>query len=361
MSELNTVVEMAEKAEAAKEWSKAIEAYRLALELEQHPDWWFRLGNNAERVKDYALAKEAYQAYLSLQSEKDPVAHALLEMSSVDIASRFILLKYLRIKLPDLQQRVLSNKSSQSGEPKLFIYWDAGFDRAPAVVRACYREMLTKHERNQVVVLDADTWRYYVTIPRHVVDKVLNQNKNQIHFSDVLRTALLARYGGIWADATCMVTKNIVSMFGDISKSGFFSYNYDVARISSWFLCSSGDNYIAKMMFEALCEYWNDFDKQINYYIFHYIFEILYYLDERFRKIWDESTKARSCDAHTMQNHMMTEYKKDAFDKMLQVSAVQKLTYKFNPDDITPDSVIAHIIRGDYCGAETGAFQKKPN
>lgn len=331
--------------ERAKRFPESIKAYEKAIALNPRHDWWFRLGISAEGAKDFKLAKMAYHSSLLLDKSADPIAFKLLAISPTAINSRFKLLSYLRGKLPEIKKRVENNKSVQMGEPKVFTYWDTGFEQAPTVVKTCMREMVAKHNPGQVVAIDANNWRYYVELPQHILDKIPT---NKAHFSDVIRVALLAQYGGIWADATCMPARSIGEVFNEMSKSGYFSYYYSTARISNWFLCSSGDNYIAKMMFESICEYWKDYDYALHYYVFHHIFEVLYYLDDRFKKIWDESTKAKSKEPHAIQVDMLKPYVKSQFDKAYACSDVHKLTYKFNLEELKPNSTLAHIVRGDF-------------
>lgn len=329
--------------ERAKRFQESIVAYKKAIELKPKHEWWYRLGISAEGAKDFVLVRVAHKESLKLKNNSDPLALKLLETSPVGINSRFKLLEYLRGKLPDLQKRVAANTSMQTGEPNVFTYWDSGFEQSPIVVKACIREMISKHKPGKVSVIDAKNWRYFVDLPEHVLQKVPT---NKAHFSDILRVALLAKYGGIWADATCMPAKDIGSIFNDITKSGFFSYNYSTARISNWFLCTSGDNYIAKIMFEAMCDYWKDYDFALHYYFFHHIFEILYYLDDRFRTIWDQSTKSSSNEPHAIQKMMLTRFDEPSFKKAYSSSAVHKLTYKFDDGQMNSATVLAHVVRG---------------
>nr|WP_167507646.1 capsular polysaccharide synthesis protein [Rahnella aquatilis] len=377
LSNINTLVESAKQAEAEKDWSLAAElyekardtepkeanwsyrlglslerakrfqesisAYQRAIELKPKHEWWYRLGISAEGAKDFVLVRKAHKESLKLKNNSDPLLLKLLEASPVGINSRFKLLEYLRGKLPDLQKRVAENASIQSGEPNIFTYWDSGIEQAPVVVKACIREMMNKHKPGKVSVIDAKNWKYYVDLPDHVLQKVPT---NKAHFSDILRVALLSKYGGIWADATCMPSKDIGSIFNEITQSGFFSYNYSTARISNWFLCTSGDNYIAKIMFEAMCDYWKDYNYALHYYFFHHIFEILYYLDERFHTIWDQSKKASSKEPHAIQKMMLTDFDDTSFMNAYSESAVHKLTYKFDESLLRSSTVLAHVVRG---------------
>jgi len=331
--------------ERAKRYQESVSSYLQALSMKQKHEWWHRVGVSAECNKDHKLAKEAYSKSLGLKGGNQNVAYELLEHSVSAFTARYRTLEYLQQKLPVIKDRTEKRSCRQSSDIKIFTYWDSGFDRAPAVVRACYREMIRIHGKENVVALDSENWRFYVNIPKHITDK---SPANKAHFSDVLRAALLSEYGGIWADATCLFSRNVINEFDDLSRSGFFSYHYTTARISSWFLCSSGDNYIAKMLFESMNEYWKDHDTLQHYFLFHHMLEVLYLIDNKFRDCWDASTKASSREPHIIQKYMMTPYKKKEFDKAYNNASVHKLTYKFNMEDLKNNSIISHIVRGDF-------------
>lgn len=331
--------------ERAKRFDEAIEVYQVALQTQPRGDWWHRVGVSAEGAKKYALSKEAFFKSLELNETTTNVEKALVHNSPKAFPARLKILDWLRKKLPIIKARVDANKWKHEGPPKIFTYWDSGLDRAPAVVKPCHRELKRFHNSSEVHVLTADTWQYYVELPAHVLAKLPT---NRAHFSDVLRVALLSRYGGIWADATCMFSQNVTGQFDELTSSGFFSFQVNGPRISNWFLCSSGDNYIPKMMFETLSEYWSEHDDVTHYFMFHHMFEILYYLDARFKKIWDSMKKKNSQQPHELQFSMFAKYEKEKFQQHYQSAFIHKLTYKYGDKIPKPDLVIGHIFRGDF-------------
>lgn len=332
--------------ERARRFDESIIAYQSALGLDSREAWWLRLGASAEKAKREDLAKDAYSASLALKPSASDVEMQLLSSTPRFFPFRQKIAAFISPRLEEIKIRVASRGDRrQQGPPKIFLYWDTGFDHAPAVVKACHRELMRFHSGAEIVALDAQSWPFYVEIPEHVTEKIPS---NKAHFSDVLRVALLARYGGIWADATCMPSRNLTSTFGELSRSGFFSYHYSTARISNWFLCSSGDNYIAKILFEVLIEYWREHDTAIHYFMFHHIFEVLYHLDSQFQEIWDRSTKLSSTPPHLIQRMMFKEYDPRNFEDKYRGSAVHKLTYKFKERIPTPAHTVSHIVRGDF-------------
>jgi tetratricopeptide (TPR) repeat protein len=381
MSNIESVVQLAQKAEQSKDWHSAAElykqaaemqpgfsnwqyrrglslerakrfeesvaAYQVAIEIDPRENWWYRLGVSAEGMKDFNLAKKAYLASLALDPKANDVERSLVTISPKHFPVRRKLAAFVSKKLSDVRSRVTAlEKWQQTGAPKIFTYWDSGFDQAPAIVQTCNRRLKELHSDSELVHLNANTWQYYVDLPECVLAKL---PPNKAHFSDVLRMALLARYGGIWLDATCLPTQSLTKSFnGLVADAGFFTYHSSIARISNWFFCTTGDNYVAKVMYEMLVAYWEEHEHALHYFVFHQIFEVLYYLDERFKTIWDRSVKFSAIEPHLIQKAMFSEFDAEAFARMYESALVHKLTYKFADKVPKPDLVVSHLVRGDY-------------
>lgn len=333
--------------ERAKRFEESVAAYQIAVEIDPRGTWWYRLGVSAEGMKDFILARKAYLASLALDPKANDIERALVTISPKHFPVRRKLAEFASKKLPGVRERVAAReKWRHTGALKIFTYWDSGFDQAPAIVQICNRRLKELHSDSELVHLNANTWQYYVDLPDGVLAKL---PPNKAHFSDVLRMALLARYGGIWLDATCLPTQSLTKSFNSlVGDAGFFTYHSSIARISNWFFCTTGDNYVAKLMYEMLAAYWEEHEHALHYFVFHQIFEVLYYLDERFKAIWDSSVKISSIEPHLIQKAMFSEFNSEAFTQMYKSALVHKLTYKFADKVPKPDLVVSHMIRGDY-------------
>ena len=80
----------------------------------------------------------------------------------------------------------------------------------PLVPKLCLKQLKKNVNNSQrIVVLSEKNYRDYVDLPSYVIEK-LNKGKISItNFSDVLRYALLTKYGGLWIDSTCYTTANL--------------------------------------------------------------------------------------------------------------------------------------------------------
>jgi hypothetical protein len=98
------------------------------------------------------------------------------------------------------------------------------------------------------------------------------------------------------------------------------------------------------MMLEANYAYWRHHEVASDYYLFHHIFEELYYLDEQFRTQWDSTPRIDSREGHLVQTIMYEDYDREKLDEALGGAFVHKLTRKLRPRQLSPDSMLSHMV-----------------
>ena len=79
------------------------------------------------------------------------------------------------------------------------------------------------------------------------------------HKSDLIRTQLLVKYGGVWADPTTYPLKGLDDWLPSYLESGLFMFqNPGRDRvISNWFIAARPSNVLLEALFNGLCEYWS--------------------------------------------------------------------------------------------------------
>jgi hypothetical protein len=258
--------------------------------------------------------------------------------SDIDVTSRIRAHEFVGEFLHTCRQPDCSPPPSSStghslatGEKSKFhiwIYWAQGFRNAPPVVAACRRRLYDMNKDAQIIELDDSNIASYVDIPSYVYEKI---GSNKTHFSDVLRCALLAEYGGIWSDATCYCAKPLGPLIQENS-GRFFAYTRtDAYLLSSWFMIAAPFCRVPVLLRDALYTYWLKSDRLENYYWIHYLFEALYNQDPEFKAAWDCRTIESSAAAHTLQGELSQPFVAQRFNEILELTSIQKLTYKI-PD-----------------------------
>lgn len=116
--------------------------------------------------------------------------------------------------------------------------WSQGLERAPLVVKECYASWRALNPGWQIIFLDDTNLADYVDVEAVIHPK--SDVKIQAR-SDIIRVNLLARYGGVWADATCFCRQPLDSWLPEVTRSGFFAFS-DPTRsrlIDAWFMAAS--------------------------------------------------------------------------------------------------------------------------
>jgi len=258
---------------------------------------------------------------------------------------------------------------------KIWFLWLQGLDNAPLLVRNCYESWVKHNPGWEVILLDESNISNYVP---------LNYNGLTIQsLSDVLRINLLAKYGGVWVDATCFCMKPLDDWLFEHMDTGFFAFDSPSPdrMISSWFLAAERYNYIGSTYCSKVNLYRNEnpeiqlidvsrwrkgktllekLNRQIwfsklttrilkvhPYFWFHYLFEQIYLHDENFKQMWDETPKVSADIPHSLFvagiYNPLNEQLKTEIDA--KVSPVYKLNWKEKAPADLGETVVGYLYR----------------
>jgi hypothetical protein len=80
------------------------------------------------------------------------------------------------------------------------------------------------------------------------------------HRSDLIRTQLLIKYGGVWADPTIYFMKPLDEWLPDYMDADVFMFHRPGRDrvISNWFIAAEAKNPLLEKIYSELCTYWND-------------------------------------------------------------------------------------------------------
>jgi hypothetical protein len=134
----------------------------------------------------------------------------------------------------------------------IWFMWLQGLDQAPDVVKGCYASWKKYIPNWKIVLLDEHNLEEYVRI-REVLGRNVKWISKQ-SLSDVARINLLARYGGVWVDATCFCCTPLDEWLDEYTGSGFFAFSRPQRDklLSSWFLASREDCYLTSKWCEEV-------------------------------------------------------------------------------------------------------------
>ena len=254
----------------------------------------------------------------------------------------------------------------------IWQFWFQGFDNAPKIVKKCVESVKYFCSDKKIIYLDKNNLSQYIKIPEHILYKHKKGIISNAHFSDYIRTALLSKYGGLWLDATVLLTDKIPNeifksdlfLFKDLGWSDNFEncksisphllisclsfLNSDIIKpnISNWFIFSKRNNSLIESSKKFITDYWEKENNLKNYFIFHYWvrYAVLHNknLLNEFKKIYD----IPNIFPHLIQANWTEHFDLDMFKKILSLSPIHKLTYK-NLDNCNKEC-LDYILNLDF-------------
>jgi hypothetical protein len=105
-----------------------------------------------------------------------------------------------------------------AGDAPVWVCWWQGEGQMPEMIGQCYKLLKKNRNCHPVHLITKDSYREYIQLPEVVLKRLHAKEITFTFLSDVLRVSLLAKYGGIWLDATYWVTRPL-----DFGQARFFS------------------------------------------------------------------------------------------------------------------------------------------
>ena len=257
-------------------------------------------------------------------------SRAAIEQIQAERTSRYLWRKYGSLITKPLDD-------PQNNEPTRIIWlcWLQGLEQAPEIVKKCVASVKRNMLNYEVRVLTAENIFDYVTLPEYIVRKYQKGTITFTHFSDILRSALLVQHGGIWLDATVLLTDAIPAQMTDVPL--FFLQKSKLQMIphmgSSWMLVAHKGNAVLKRVLEVLYAYWERENNLRDYYLFHLFFYLVLERNEEGKKALRAIPYVPNVDAHTMQYTLFEDYDERIWKQITSRSPIHKLTWKFNHNE----------------------------
>lgn len=326
----------------ANRWAEAAEAFETAIMIraDSPPGWYFQLGRCYERLRLWSEAADRYRQGLALDRDAWPVEHRMLATEANEFPARRTVLRFIADHLDEIGDLAAESLQVEDRTEVIYTYWAQGFQDAPGIVRACHRK-LREHAGTTVLDLDERGMADLVRLPDDIEDRGIHPT----HRSDLLRLELLARYGGSWLDATCLVVQDPAPVLAELrAPSGYFAFSKRRTTIATWLMSSTPDHELVRILRAALHTYWRHHERLSEYFVLHHIFEALTRLDERFAALWSATPHRSFADPFQLRWNIARPYDAVEFDRMLSGSFVHKLTYKYQPQDAAPETMLGHLL-----------------
>ena len=247
-----------------------------------------------------------------------------------------IFARYIKINFSSVLNKykdAVYPESQSFDNRKIWVCWLQGEANMPEIVRACYKSVKANANGREVVLITNENVEKYISIPKFIKDKVNNGKMSRTHLADYIRISLLKNYGGLWIDATVLVTDKInvdcKLPFFSIKQKPDSIHFVSQYRWAVWILGCSPQ--IGKILFDCLENlfkaYLNKHSLFIDFFLFDYFFAVMY--DEiPLVKQFVDNCPYNNPNAYELGNLLNKEFNEDAFLQLKKNNTFHKLSWK---------------------------------
>ena len=245
-----------------------------------------------------------------------------------DMAKNY-LKKYVKSAIKETEAQTLEQKEIK--DYIIWQFWDTEIENAPEIVKRCV-ESIDKFEPNKKhIILNLDNIEKYIELPQKYYSLLKSGNMGMAHFTDILRTYLLVKYGGCWIDSTVLLTDKLPEYI--TSSELFLFQNYpnddlDGLNIANYFIHSKPNNKIMMTMKTALEKYWDDNDFVANYFFYLHMFTMISTWDEEKHNNWNTIPFVSFIPVQHFQRELLNRFDNARWEEIKSTTGIHKLTYK---------------------------------
>lgn len=162
-------------------------------------------------------------------------------------------------------------KKSNQINKNIWICWLQGENEAPLLVKKCIQSVRKYMSEFDIHIITAENMQNYIQFPDYIMKKWQSGIIPNTFLSDLLRTELMIQYGGLWLDATVLLTSKVPAY---IYENDLFMYTHsypdDVTiNHNNWLIYSTGDNRLLKVTRDLLYAYWKEENTVREYFVWH--------------------------------------------------------------------------------------------
>jgi len=249
----------------------------------------------------------------------------------------YVLPLYFRLRY--LPRLVIPAGAKGPSSDNIWQIWFQGEDKAPPIVKACFRSVEKFKGRHAQKILDAKQLSKLIKLPDYIEEKYRRGKIKIQHYSDLVRLELLYQYGGIWMDATNLMTAPIPEI---IDKSGFFVFHTGSEGIGSayamfqncFIVAKKGDPLLA--MWRQMCfEFWKRENYMIDYFYGQIMLKALVLYNpaaaREYAKMPRFSQDPTHIFCHFSRHDLYGKFDRKEFCALTANSFFQKLRYRKEP------------------------------
>lgn len=193
--------------------------------------------------------------------------------------------------------KLLSRSSTNWPVRRLWILWLQGESNAPPLVARCIESWRSLNPGWEIVVLDKESLSDWIDLPK------LSSETRLCHVADIVRLRLLARYGGVWTDATTLCLRPLDEWLGHTYESGMFAFSrpQPVRSLANWFIASAPQAQLTEAWRRWSEAYLLSPKPQQSYFWSHHTFDWLLTRSPQLRNLWNQTPQVSARGPHVFQ------------------------------------------------------------
>ena len=224
------------------------------------------------------------------------------------------------------------NGEKVCADAPIWVFWQQGFEHAPEVVQECYRSLKQHAGEHHVIALTGENLKEYVDLPDYVWEKHRRGIITHTFLSDIVRFALLAKYGGFWVDACDFFLND--TFFKDAQHHSFYSVKGFENKIKItrqlWMdgimACGKENKYV-QLMAEFRLTYWKHANYLIDYFFGSCFQNVAYLHLKSLRRMFD-AYPFNNTEFFTIRWNFAAEYDEALYQRIVRENSVVNLTWK---------------------------------
>ena len=216
----------------------------------------------------------------------------------------------------------------QKDEPQIiWQYWESKDGSVPPLVQACLNSV-DKFKGNRTrIILTYDKLKDYIDLPQKIYELKENGKMNLAHFVDIVRTALLIQYGGIWIDSTVLLTEELPDF---VESDLFFFQNDEKVDLdglcgTNYFIAAKPENKILKQTLASMLAYWKENRFLVNYFTHMHIITMV---ARRNKDEWAKIPFFSFYPVQRLQTELLNPFDEKRWTQLKKTTPIHKLTHK---------------------------------
>ena len=101
---------------------------------------------------------------------------------------------------------LIKNEKNIDENSPIWMMWYQGIKDAPPIVLSCIQSIILNKAKHPLIIISKYNLEKYIKLPSFIKNKFENNTFSITHFYDIVRMALLSKYGGYWIDSTYFIS-----------------------------------------------------------------------------------------------------------------------------------------------------------